>query len=990
MIPASYSVCRGQADQGIGEAGTPISRGEQYLAADAPLRADPDLLRAIRHWLTLDADPGDQGRLQERLTGWSCFPAGPWYCVARLGAAGKYDRRDAYFAHGRAWPMDAFTTDFDPGLVLGQETAFLKEAATLGTATADLGDAATLQREALDAALTDPALTASLIAHLFHGLVTGLPVILAVPLTAFAAADPLARLVAFARAALPGRLRRRCRIRVFTRNPVLFLGPDPGAAADLLVIPEDLAGAALTAVRRRALLLDARGERCDGPAPAADLFDYARAVIASAQRFPAHLTRCGERFGALWADSAELPGPALTGWVGLTYNLAVALAGGPAHCGSLFANHLLTQARAAPQVPWSMLIRPDDWAHFPRDLLNRFILRADEDLSPGEGRLQAALIEAFQRLGITLDEGLPGWWNPADAAKVRRLLVLCDLAPPLVSAAGAAALTGPLGLAALAAGGGPLTGALRAEVRAGVLGARAAEATELLALLDQPGLFDLLLEADQSGALPAPWRSGDLAAMPVPQAQTLALRLLRDPGAWDGLDDLPTRLFARLGQAPGGFDAVAADLVDQDGRLCIDPTPALAALLLATAPIAGRLGCRALLALGAVLPATAGPALAAWHERIADLMTREPPQTTGHLIQAGAWLAWRRQAGTGLDADARRRFALLWLTSPTLAALREDGARTRPPQWRPGRAPGPVPVQIQVDCTRETWDQVMADLDALAPAEIRLLSAPATHWPWIHPFQQDQARDLTERCRDPRARALLTAHLARAAPGSDAGPETGPAPPWVAEVVAALADAGDDERDAALTELRQRLQDHPEPAGDRAAPHPLVQLEQAIRALPPDQRRRGSPLIAHGWGRLQRVIAGADRCFRPDGSAPDRPLLPLFQLAASLRPERQAGTLALWFMYQPDCAPLRLDPGWWAALIGSVMAQTAVAGLGCGSGCGPTEATRQAALALIEAERAALPRAEGLALELAWQASAEDPNWTDPGWSDSSRIKEYR
>ena len=220
MIPTSLNVYRGQADHGIGEAGTAIKRGEQFLAADEPLRSDPELLRAIRDWLTLDATPGDVGRLQAPLEGWSCFPIGPYYVVCRLRTAGKYDRRDAYLAHGRAWPLAAFAADFDPGLYLGQGAAFLDQAPTAATRACpappgiDLPDPTPAGRD----------LAVSLLAHLFHGMVTGWPVIMAVPVLDFAAGTPLVRTIAGARGALPGRLRRRCRIRIFSRDPQRFLG----------------------------------------------------------------------------------------------------------------------------------------------------------------------------------------------------------------------------------------------------------------------------------------------------------------------------------------------------------------------------------------------------------------------------------------------------------------------------------------------------------------------------------------------------------------------------------------------------------------------------------------------------------------------------------------------------------------------------------------------------------------------------------------------
>ncbi|WP_295444210.1 hypothetical protein [uncultured Thiodictyon sp.] len=1044
MIPPSYSVCRGQADQGIGEAGTPIKRGEQYLAADAPLQSNPELLRGIRQWLTLDASPGDHGRLPQRLIGWSCFPAGPYYFVVRLTAAGKYDRRDAYFAHARAWLLSACTGGFDPGLYLGQDAAFLTQAPTPG-ATPVSADLPPPTVAPLDPILAGKALAISLIAHLFHGMMTGWPVILGVPLTQFTAESPLARIVAFARGALPQRLRQRCRVRVFSRIPESFLGigSDPNrtavGAADLLVIPEELAGPALSTVRRRALLLDARGERHDGPAPADGLFDYAQAVIESAQRFPAHLTGFSERFDRLWTDTGAPPGPDLTGWVTLTYNLAVALAGTAAHCGSLFANFLLVQARTNPLVPWPTLIRAQDWARFPPDHLIRFILRADDGLTVGERRLQDTLVDAFQQRSATLDAGLTAWWNPAEGAKRRRLLELCDLAPPLITARRSAALTGPLSIADLAASGGPLAGALRAEYQAGMLGARQAESAGLLAWLDQSGLFELMLEAGKAGVLAPPWESGDLATLPLPQATALARQLLSHPQSLTALGDLASRLFLRLRAQPGGVEAIAADLqgaigrldpatdplayldlatplaqtrpaqtqmlrqrfwtataglakvldpagilaqlvagrwdflssdtlFDGDGYLHLRPTPQVATLLLGQESLCQRLRCRDLIPLAALLPASAESAIAAYQRRLQSLMVQEPEPTTARLIEAGAWLAWRRHADRTLDAPIRRRLAILWMTSPALAALRDDAARVRPPQWRMDRPANrsEAPHEPLVDVTRETWAQVLEDLGTLTPQDLRRLTQPGTHWPWVHPFQTEQTQELAGRGGDPDGMAGLCA-----APAHRGAPPAAVAPDWAAAVIAALADG------SALSPVLARLCQQVQDGERRADSHPLIALLRAIRDLPACQRSRTSPLIKYGWNTLSQMLTMDRACYDWAGLDDARAILPLLHVAAILQPDRQAGTLAQWLMYHPACATLRRDPRWWEALLDSVLEETAAPGAR-GGGARLAEATRQAALALIDAEADALPAAESLALTVAWRARAIDRIWTDP------------
>ncbi|WP_295588283.1 hypothetical protein [uncultured Lamprocystis sp.] len=948
MIPTSLNVYRGQTDQGIGEAGTPIRRGEQFIAADAPLQADPNLLHAIRDWLTLDATTGDQGRLQERLAGWSCFPRGPYYFVCRLSPAGKYDRREAYFAHGRAWPLTAFAADFDPGLYLGNDAAFLSQvpdtAVALPPATA----------EPLDPILTNPGLTVSLIAHLFHGMVTGYPVIMAVPLTDFTAAAPLARIVAFARGALPGRLRRRCRIRLFSRNPQRFLettratGDGNGDRADLLVIPEELAVAALTAARRRALLLDAQGERRDGPEPAAGLLDYARAVLDSARRFPAHLTAFGERFDQFWTDPGTLPGPEQTHWVTLTYNTAVALAGTEAQCGSLFANYLLNQARAAAQLPWAALFRTQDWARFPQDPLIRFILRADEDRSVGERHLQDVLTTAFQERGVTLDAGLAAWWDPSDPGKRDRLLELGDLTPPVIT-------------------------------------------------------------AEQSAGLIRTLLGDDLAALPSSRLAALAQALLAHPRVLT-MADLSTRLSARLQHQPHILEALADDLERAvetiDAAAFPERVLDLAGLLARTRPARTADLQRRFWTATDALAQTPDPAGLLAHGlagrwtilNLDALMRQEPATTTALLIRHNAWLDWRHAADRALDQEARRALAMHWMTSPSFAELRTDAAWQRPPQWRRHRTA--AEPTVAVDTTLETWHQVLDDLGRLTPDDCRLLGRSPTHWPWIHPFQWDQSQALAARCDSLEALAELVASLVRTA-GADSVtarlwqasglPERQPdatldglrdavsellepgiaarraQAAWVDAIIAAL--AGDSGENHALDALRQRLANRAERGAET---HPLLLIAQAIRALPVAQRAPTSPLMAHGWNNLRQVIAGASTCYDWALLTNGQPILPLFHVAAILRPQtrRQAGGLARWLIHQPAIAGLRVDQQWWQGLLGSVLAETALSGQGADRRFKPppeeAEATRQAALGLIDAERDALPETAARALACAW------------------------
>ena len=91
---------------------------------------------------------------------------------------------------------------------------------------------------------------------------------------------------------------------------------------------------------------------------------------------------------------------------------------------------------------------------------------------------------------------------------------------------------------------------------------------------------------------------------------------------------------------------------------------------------------------------------------------------------------------------------------------------------------------------------------------------------------------------------------------------------WIGQVIAALTErpapeasspAGRGENQA-LEALPQRIQDLLRQGERGAEAHPLIQLVRAIPALPPAERARPSPLMQHGWGKLQRVIATDPAC----------------------------------------------------------------------------------------------------------------------------------
>src|SRR6185312_7653664 len=172
--PSSLSVYRGQSRKGIGEGpDNPIAQGEQYLAAHPSLAKDGELLASIRPWMSLDSDPADHQRLGDRLEGWSCFHYRNLQFVVRLASAGTYDRRAAYFAHGRAWSLGSFMLGFDPGPHLGRSDAFETPWRDDSTGERVVEPSPALVRPQQIAA--EPAVAAIYLGHLFQAVVRRYP-----------------------------------------------------------------------------------------------------------------------------------------------------------------------------------------------------------------------------------------------------------------------------------------------------------------------------------------------------------------------------------------------------------------------------------------------------------------------------------------------------------------------------------------------------------------------------------------------------------------------------------------------------------------------------------------------------------------------------------------------------------------------------------------------------------------------------------------------
>jgi hypothetical protein len=419
----TFSLYRGQALTGIGEGPDrpTVHHGEQFLAADEPLDRDAELLAAARPWMTLDWQPADEQALGQTIEAWSYFPYGNLRFVVRLAAAGLYDRRAAYFAHGRAFPVGAFAGACDPGAWLGGSQAF-DEPWSGGERPAPRPPGEPELVRPADV-LAEPAVAAALLAHLYQGLVGGYPVVMAVPVKDFVKSGPLHALVSFARAALPLHWKLDCRIRVFTRLPELFLRH---LGADLLVIPENEAANALAA-RREATLLDRTGARREGREYSREAGLYADAVLRRFLRAP------GELLAFSGAVSEHLPKDRLPAEneiarVPAIY-LLLATSKDPSIFGEWIKSSLLKNLSEQPTgLPWDRLIRPEDWQSLsPEDLYDIVLARAPGKEAQAIGGLAKA--EAFRRKLFSPDALQKRWdGDQLAAAASRDPQIAADLA----------------------------------------------------------------------------------------------------------------------------------------------------------------------------------------------------------------------------------------------------------------------------------------------------------------------------------------------------------------------------------------------------------------------------------------------------------------------------------------------------------------------------------------------------------------------------------
>lgn len=795
----SLSIYRGQSRTGQGEGpGQTVLHGEQFLRVD-PALYRTELLEAIRPWMTLDSDPSDHQRLNDKLEAWSLFGAGDSLFVVRLVSAGVYDRRAAYFAHGRAWRSADLSPGVDPGLHLGRSEVFDAPWRDDQLATPAIETSPFLVRPEQVAAEQKTA--AIFLGHLLQALTSETPLIVAAPVADFTIGGALHALIGFCRGGLPATVRRDCRIRVYSRFPDLFLRH---LGANLVVIPEDAATAALTA-RPNATLLDRQGRRLAGKELGAAAERYANAVVERAIGIPEGLSLFTERIAQRAPDDPRE--------VQIAYNLAFALAGPAERRGELLRRYLPRAAdKLGPGLDWRRLIGPDEWQKFPAEAVMEQLLTSSP-ATEGRREFLAALQDGAARLGLHVDERLAEWWDAGDDGKVRRLLELFDHKPSLVSAAAVTERSRQVPIARLAQSGlAPV--AIDLEAQCGRLAERNRESSDLAGAANDSSIFKALSRATSENRLSAAWAQEHVRAANDAALYGAAQVWLRNErffaGAWGEVPrllverlrslDAPPRdlapLLCRAGEAvqpdadPETFLALSEALT----RIDAEQGKALlrrlwTALSRITPPgreflerAAFRREWRCLdirsLELTALLQ-LAGLFESDTHdtglfEELDRRMAADPEETTKALVREEWWFFWRRNSQLR-DAEVLTRSAFAWLSSPV---------------WAEGK-----------EATLEAWKQVMRDLPRTlsGPEGASLRSGMGRRaWPSIPPFEEEQLKELIERVADLGALAEIA---------------EGVAGEWTAEQVLAMSSLRDILPEGALRWLVDARSGSPPPLG---------------------------------------------------------------------------------------------------------------------------------------------------------------------------------
>ncbi len=732
MTFPSYSIYRGHAEQGIGEGpGRASSSSEQFLYACDAIWRIQGFADAVRRWLAVDFKPIHRVDTGANLEAWSCLSTPQFTLIARGLVSGPPAGAGApYFAHGRVWTGGADSAEFDPAVYLGHRDSFDAAARRpLGHwEPRPAGPFTSLLRAERSAATR-------LLAQLYAARRNSPPraVVIAVAHPVFSAGGPLPQLIAFARSALPAELRRNLHVRIYTRNPELFLGE---LKAGLIVVPNQDAENAMR-VCRNAMLLAADGHPLD-PSDRATPQDetYARAVVGRVLEYPDHLTRFTASYRPTLPERGAL----------IVYNLIVARADPP-----LLSDLLEYLYGRAPDgdgdLPWCELIPPTAMQTVDGAVLARLALRP---AATADARALWQLVVAeMRRRPVEIGEELRAWWKPSDNPSQPRILL------ELVSARVAALAVAASLMRQLP--GGPILEALAAPVTCEALllciqeGECPEEWADAFLTSTSPYTLTLGLLRRCQGSSPwlrlgyrvlsellrrntnLPREAGVLAlglALPEDIASSLVLAEVRYRAASRsellagyGQEIVNATIFQRFSEAPQrkwlmkeigkshwrcleSFDVPetwVGDVVEvmPSSLLSKRNTRTLAELLDRTGAV--RMNAATLL-----------------DER----MTSNPAQTTASLLAFGKWMKWRSH--TQVPPRVLGVAAKSWLLDPS-------GGR----KW-------------------EEWQRVIIDLPTLTAADLTLLSkVRRPPWPWIQGHEMAQRRDLLRKAADAQTRQWL-------------------------------------------------------------------------------------------------------------------------------------------------------------------------------------------------------------------------------------------
>jgi hypothetical protein len=192
---------------------------------------------------------------------------------------------------------------------------------------------------------------------LLDGMAEGVPVVVSAPAEHFRIGSPLFACVDFARRALPGELRRRCRIRCFAKNLARYFEE---FRADMVVIPISILQTAV-GFRRDAILLDHLGSRISMEKERHS--DYGNIVCEQLMKDPSRVADFLRRLNRF------IPGPPSAPQTYLL-RLLGALSRGE-------GNQQIPERFEILDVDWAAAIEPADLAQFQTESLCRLALELD-------------------------------------------------------------------------------------------------------------------------------------------------------------------------------------------------------------------------------------------------------------------------------------------------------------------------------------------------------------------------------------------------------------------------------------------------------------------------------------------------------------------------------------------------------------------------------------------------------------------------------------